>query len=64
MRGDEAAERAAALRAKPDYVIALRATCGLSGCAAKPGELCVNSVDGRGPRDEPHINRVTRGRLL
>lgn len=47
-----------------DYADAMKATCGLSGCAAKPGEPCVNSVDGRGPRDEPHFNRVVRGRRI
>jgi len=40
---------------------ALLAECGLPGCAAVPGKPCVNSVD-QSPRDEPHWNRVVRGR--
>lgn len=43
---------------------ALKATCGLRGCAARPGEPCVNSVTGEGPRDEPHWNRVMKGRRV
>jgi hypothetical protein len=42
---------------------ALLVDCGLPGCAARPGRPCVNSVDGISPRDEPHWNRVLRGRL-
>jgi hypothetical protein len=42
------------------WAIALTMTCDLFGCLRKPGERCVNSVDGR-PRDEPHWNRVSRG---
>lgn len=45
-----------------DIADALLVDCGLSGCAAQPGRACVNSVDGS-PRDEPHWNRVLRGRL-
>lgn len=40
---------------------ALLVKCGLSGCDAEPGRPCVNSVNG-GPRDEPHMNRVVKGR--
>lgn len=47
-----------------DYVDALLATCGLHGCRKPPGEACVNSVNGVGPRDQPHWNRVIRGRRL
>lgn len=45
-----------------NYVDALLVTCGLGGCAQPPGKACVNSVDGVGPRDQPHWNRVIRGR--
>lgn len=45
-----------------DYVDALRVACGLSGCAAPAGKACVNSVTGEGPREQPHWNRVLRGR--
>jgi hypothetical protein len=45
-----------------DYVDALLVKCGLGGCAAEPGQPCVNSVTGNGPRDEPHMNRVVKGR--
>jgi hypothetical protein len=44
-------------------VDALKVTCGLPGCARPPGEPCVNSIDGW-PRDEPHWNRVLRGRRV
>jgi len=40
---------------------ALLVVCGLRGCAAGPGKPCVNSVD-QSPREEPHWNRVVRGR--
>lgn len=43
---------------------ALKVQCGLGGCERPPGEPCVNSADGRGPRDEPHWNRVARARRL
>lgn len=39
---------------------ALSVGCGFGGCEAKPGEPCVNSVDGASPRDLPHHNRVVR----
>jgi hypothetical protein len=45
-----------------DIADALKVECGLKGCAAKPGEPCRNSVTGEGPRDEPHMNRVVKGR--
>lgn len=46
-----------------DIADALLVTCGLPGCMQPPGNACVNSVTGDGPRDEPHRNRVVRGRL-
>ena len=45
-----------------NYVDALLVECGLKGCAQPPGKACVNSVNGEGPRDQPHWNRVIRGR--
>lgn len=45
-----------------DIADALLVKCGLPGCDAEPGKPCVNSVTGEGPRDEPHMNRVVRGR--
>lgn len=45
-----------------DIADALLVKCGLPGCAAEPGKPCVNSVTGDGPRDEPHWNRVVKGR--
>lgn len=42
---------------------ALLVRCGLGGCDQPPGKACVNSVSGEGPREEPHWNRVVRGRL-
>lgn len=46
-----------------DIADALLVECGLPGCAAEPGKACVNSVNGVGPREQPHWNRVVRGRL-
>jgi hypothetical protein len=46
-----------------DIADALLVRCGLPGCERPPGEACVNSVNGKGPREEPHWNRVVRGRL-
>lgn len=43
-----------------NYVDALLVRCGL--CDQPPGKACVNSVSGEGPRDQPHGNRVIRGR--
>jgi hypothetical protein len=48
-------------RRDQDIVGALLVSCALKGCGAQPGEPCVNSIDGS-PRDEPHWNRVVRGR--
>lgn len=45
-----------------DYADALLVQCGLGGCNAAPGKACVNSVNGEGPREEPHWNRVVKGR--
>jgi hypothetical protein len=50
--------------ADQDYADALLVTCELTGggCTQPPGEPCINVVT-KGPRDEPHYNRVVRGRL-
>lgn len=44
-----------------DREIALTVGCKL--CHAPAGAECANSVDGRSPRDQPHHNRVVRGRI-
>jgi hypothetical protein len=44
-----------------DIADALLVKCGLPGCDAEPDRPCVNSLDGS-PRDEPHMNRVVKGR--
>lgn len=46
-----------------DIADALLVKCSLRGCAAEPGKACVNSETGEGPRDEPHMSRVLRGRI-
>lgn len=47
-----------------DRAIALTVKCGLPGCEAEPGQPCVNSVTGEGPRDQPHWSRWAKGGQL
>lgn len=45
-----------------DRTLALKVPCPL--CRVPAGSECVNSVDGSGPRDQPHLCRPVRALIV